>query len=129
MDKKFLTTAFILGGLAVALGAFGAHTLKTVFSADILQVYETAVKYQFYHVFALIITGFLLKSQPIKLWVTAGLLFVVGIILFSGSLYLLCFIKWKQLTDYYWVGAITPLGGVAFIAGWLALAFGLNKKG
>ena len=128
MYKKFLTTAFVLGGLAVALGAFGAHKLKTVFSEDILQVYETAVKYQFYHVFALLFTGLLLKSNAIKVWVIAGWLFVVGISLFSGSLYVLCYLKSQQLTQYYWVGAITPLGGVSFILGWLALAWGLNKK-
>jgi uncharacterized membrane protein YgdD (TMEM256/DUF423 family) len=128
MYKKFLTTAFVLGGLAVALGAFGAHKLKTVFSEDILQVYETAVKYQFYHVFALLFTGLLLKSNSIKAWVIAGWLFVVGISLFSGSLYVLCYLKSQQLTQYYWVGAITPLGGVSFILGWLALAWGLNKN-
>lgn len=127
MHKIFLITAALLAGLSVILGAFAAHQLKQVLAADILQIFETAVRYQMYHALALFITGILYQSFPVKQLRRAGNLFIAGIVLFSGSLYLLCFIKHQNLPAL-WVGAITPLGGVCFIAGWVLLALGIAKK-
>ena len=127
MHKGFLKTAAILGALSVALGAFAAHGLKQILSADILQIFETAVRYQFYHVFALLATGILYAAFPGKLMKWAGYLFIIGIILFSGSLYLLCYAKHNAL-PLNWLGAITPFGGAAFIAGWLMLFAAVTRR-
>ena len=127
MHKGFLKTAAILGALSVALGAFAAHELKQILSADILQIFETAVRYHFYHVFALLATGILYAAFPGKLMKWAGYLFIIGIILFSGSLYLLCYAKHNAL-PLNWLGAITPFGGAAFIAGWLMLFAAVTRR-
>ncbi len=127
MQKIFLRTAAITGAMAVALGAFGAHGLKKILDAELLPVFETAVRYQFYHVFALLGVGILYKEFPGKFMQWAGYLFITGMILFSGSLYLLCYVKHNQLS-LNWIGAITPFGGAAFIAGWLLLFAAINKK-
>lgn len=122
--KRILITAAISGALAVMLGAFGAHGLKKVVTPDMLEVFKTGVQYQFYHTFALFLVGIFMyfgKSKALK-W-AAGL-FMCGIVLFSGSLYVL------TLTGIKTLGIITPFGGVAFIAGWilLALHFVRNSK-
>lgn len=127
MHKRFLQAAAITGALAVALGAFGAHGLKKLLDAELLQVFETAVRYQFYHVFALLAAGMLYKEFPGKFMKWAGNLFLTGMLLFSGSLYLLCSVKYAGL-PLSWIGAITPVGGVAFIAGWLLLFMAVAKK-
>lgn len=127
MHKRFLQAAAITGALAVALGAFGAHGLKKLLDAELLQVFETAVRYQFYHVFALLAAGMLYKEFPGKFQKWAGNLFITGMLLFSGSLYLLCYVKYAGL-PLSWIGAITPVGGVAFIAGWLLLFMAVAKK-
>ena len=127
MHKGFIKTAAILGALSVMLGAFAAHGLKKILSADDLQIFETAVRYQFYHVFALLAIGILYKEFPGKLMVWSGRLFIAGIIIFSGSLYLLCYVKYNQL-PLNWVGAITPFGGAAFIAGWVMLLLAVVKR-
>lgn len=127
MHKGFIRTAALLGALSVILGAFAAHGLKNVLSAANLQIFETAVKYQFYHVFALLAVGVIYKDFSGKLLTWAGRLFIAGIFIFSGSLYLLCYVKQHQL-PLNWLGAITPLGGAAFIAGWGLLFFALAKK-
>lgn len=127
MHKGFLKTAAIIGALSVALGAFAAHGLKKIYSPDNLQVFETAVRYQFYHVFALLAAGVLYPSFPGRLITWAGRLFISGIILFSGSLYVLCYVKHSEM-PLTWIGAITPLGGVCFIAGWLMLFLAVLKK-
>ncbi|MBL0182625.1 MAG: DUF423 domain-containing protein [Chitinophagaceae bacterium] len=127
MHKAFLRTAAITGALAVALGAFGAHGLKKILEADMLQVFETAVRYQFYHVFALLGVAILYKDFPGKFMKWAGYLFTGGMILFSGSLYLLCYVKHNDL-PFNRVGAITPLGGAAFIAGWILLFIAVSRK-
>ncbi len=117
MDKTFLLLASLFGGLAVALGAFGSHGLSGRLSADLLNTYEIAVRYQFYHALALIGVVVALGRWPqagLATW--AGWLFVAGILIFSGSLYLLVF------SGVRWLGAITPIGGVAMIAGWVCLA-------
>jgi uncharacterized membrane protein YgdD (TMEM256/DUF423 family) len=123
MHKNFIAIAALLGALTVGLGAFGAHGLKKILDAGQLAVFETAVRYQFYHVLALLATGILYQTWPGPRLVWAGRLFLAGIPLFSGSLYLLCL-----LPQYPWLGAITPLGGTAFIAGWLLLCAGVLKK-
>jgi uncharacterized membrane protein YgdD (TMEM256/DUF423 family) len=127
MHKGFIKTAALLGALSVILGAFGAHSLKEIFTADILQVFETAVRYQFYHAFALLATGILYKEFANKQVVLAGYFFLAGVLLFSGSLYALCFIEYQHL-PLLWVGAITPLGGLSFILGWVFLFIGVAKK-
>jgi len=94
----------------------------------VLQIFETAVKYQFYHVFALMAIGILYKEYGGKWLQWSGYLFILGIILFSGSLYILCIAKHFHPADKSWIGAITPLGGVAFIAAWVLLAIGCTNK-
>ncbi len=117
MEKTFFLLASLFGGLAVALGAFGSHGLSGRLSADLLNTYEIAVRYQFYHALALFGVVVALGRWPqagLATW--AGWLFVAGVLIFSGSLYLLVF------TGARWLGAITPIGGVAMIAGWVCLA-------
>ncbi|HMK03077.1 MAG TPA: DUF423 domain-containing protein [Ferruginibacter sp.] len=126
MHKGFLQAAAIIGALSVVLGAFAAHGLKKILSADTLQVFETAVRYQFYHVFALLAAGILYKDFQGTAMEWAGRLFILGMILFCGSLYFLCYVKHQQL-PLNWVGAITPFGGAAFIAGWIMLFWGMLR--
>ncbi|MBN8824397.1 MULTISPECIES: DUF423 domain-containing protein [unclassified Spirosoma] len=119
--KFFLQSGALLGVLGVALGAFGAHALRTMLEASgRTATFETAVKYQFYHALALVLVGLLMHafgSNPstMKLLNWAGYSFLGGVLIFSGSLYILCF------TGITWLGAITPLGGLAMIAGWALL--------
>lgn len=115
MSKTILLTASALLALAVILGAFGAHALKARLSPDMIQVYKTGVEYHFYHAIGLLLIGVLsfhLKSGLIN-WVAICLF--AGVLLFSGSLYLL------SVTGIKWLGAITPIGGVSFIIGWILL--------
>ena len=128
MHKGFIKTAAILGALSVALGAFAAHTLKGSFSDYALEIFETSVKYQFYHVFGLLAVGIIYKEFPGKMLLWAGRLFIAGIILFSGSLYILAAIKGAGQSGYNWIGAITPLGGVCFILGWIFLFISCKKR-
>ena len=117
MAKLFITLASLSGILAVVFGAFGAHALKGKLDDQALKVFETAVQYHFYHTFALLVVGVIALNQPqTVLLKSSGWLFVIGILVFSGSLYLL------SLTGVRWLGAITPLGGLALIAGWGCLA-------
>lgn len=127
MHKGFIKTAAFAGALAVGLGAFGAHGLKKIFSPEILQTWETAVKYQFYHVLALLAVGILYDRFANTLINWAGRLFIAGMIIFSGSLYLLCFAKNGEW-GMDWIGAITPVGGVCFILGWLFVLGGVMRK-
>ncbi len=106
----------------MALGAFAAHGLKAILAPDMLAVFETGVRYQMYHAFALFAAAWAFARWPSRAFAIAGGLFVAGIVVFSGSLYLLA------LTDTRWLGAITPLGGLAFLAGWLCLAWGAATK-
>jgi uncharacterized membrane protein YgdD (TMEM256/DUF423 family) len=122
MDRLFITLAAVSGFLAVALGAFGAHALRDRLSADALQIFQTGVSYQMYHALALLAVGILLArfSTDGSVWLNAAAwLFVAGTVLFSGSLYVL------SLSGVTWLGAITPLGGLAFLVGWVALAVGV----
>lgn len=127
MHKGFLVSSAFIGALSVILGAFGAHGLKKIVSSDALVTYETAVRYQFYHVFALALTGLLFASGSTSLMKAAGVLFIIGMILFSGSLYLLTYKSAAQLQGLGWVGPITPIGGSLLVAGWICLALGLSK--
>jgi uncharacterized membrane protein YgdD (TMEM256/DUF423 family) len=116
VGRIFLGLGAISGFLGVAAGAFGAHALRDRLSTEYLAVFETAARYQMYHALALLVVALLLWVRPLGTLQWAGWLFVVGTTLFSGSLYALV------LTGTRWLGAITPLGGVAFLAGWICLA-------
>jgi uncharacterized membrane protein YgdD (TMEM256/DUF423 family) len=116
MGRVFLGLGAMSGFVAVAAGAFGAHALRDRLSAEYLAVFETAARYQMYHALALLAVALLLSLRPLGTLQWAGWLFVVGTTLFCGSLYALA------LTGTRWLGAITPLGGIAFLAGWIFLA-------
>jgi uncharacterized membrane protein YgdD (TMEM256/DUF423 family) len=117
MAKLFITLASISAMLAVAFGAFGAHGLKSRLDDYALGVFQTAVQYHFYHSLALLAVGVIALNQPqTAMLKSSGWLFLIGIVVFSGSLYAL------SITGVRWLGAITPLGGLAFIAGWACLA-------
>lgn len=128
MYHKVIRYASFLGALTVALGAFGAHGLKKIVPPFAVDIFETGVRYQFYHVFALLIAGYLYSKYSNKLIFTAIVLFVTGIILFSGSLYLMTFIMGKGIQGYEWIGPITPVGGLAFIVGWIFLGLGVSSS-
>jgi uncharacterized membrane protein YgdD (TMEM256/DUF423 family) len=128
MHKRFITTGALLGAIAVALGAFGAHGLKKIVPSETVQTFQTGVQYQMYHALALLLTGILYEKCYQKFARIAGILFMIGIILFSGSLYLLTAGKAAETTSLDKAGIITPLGGVAFIAGWLFLFLSAMKK-
>lgn len=115
--------AGLLGALAVVLGAFGAHALRARLSPDLLAIWRTGVEYHFYHVFALIAVAVLASSRPSAWLSAAGWLFLAGIVVFSGSLYAL------TLSGVRVLGAITPIGGLAFIAGWICFAIAAFSKG
>jgi uncharacterized membrane protein YgdD (TMEM256/DUF423 family) len=126
--KLFLVIGTILAGLAVALGAFGAHGLKKLVDAETVGIYQTGVQYQMYHALALIAVGILAQRMETALINYAGFLFVGGIVLFSGSLYLLASFKAMNKSVPSFVYPITPLGGILFILGWILLLFALLKK-
>jgi uncharacterized membrane protein YgdD (TMEM256/DUF423 family) len=116
MDRPFFLLGALLTSLSVALGAFGAHALRERLDAGMLANFETGARYQMYHALGLLAVAWAVSRFPSsQLPVLAGWLFVAGIVLFSGSLYLMAF------TGQRWLGAVTPFGGVAFIAGWVCL--------
>jgi uncharacterized membrane protein YgdD (TMEM256/DUF423 family) len=117
VDRHFVSLGALSAFVAVAAGAFGAHALRGSLPADLLDVFETAAQYQMYHALGLLAVGWLAARCPAGAARLAGWLFVGGTVLFSGSLYLL------SLTGARWLGAVTPLGGAAFLGGWLALAW------
>jgi uncharacterized membrane protein YgdD (TMEM256/DUF423 family) len=117
-ERVFAAIGSIIAALGVAAGAFGAHGLKGVLSTEMLAAFETAVRYHLIHALALLATGWAATRWDSRAIRAAGWLFVAGIVIFSGSLYVLC------LTGARWLGAVTPIGGTAFILGWLALAWG-----
>jgi uncharacterized membrane protein YgdD (TMEM256/DUF423 family) len=120
--KLFLIAAAIFGLTGVVLGAFGAHGLKGVLTADQLASYETGVRYQLLHAVVLLVVATLLPRTDALLLHWAGYLFISGIILFSVSIYLLALRNQLGITTWQWLGPITPLGGLCLIAGWLTLA-------
>jgi uncharacterized membrane protein YgdD (TMEM256/DUF423 family) len=116
MDRTFLLLGAVFGFLGVGLGAFGAHGLRGRLSPEMLAVFETGVRYHMYHALAIVLTALLMPRIGGWLVSTAGWCFVAGIVLFSGSLYALA------ISGVTVLGAITPLGGLAFLAGWACLA-------
>ena len=117
--QRFLALGSILAGLGVAAGAFGAHALKEILDAPMLQVFETATRYVMYHAFGLCIVSWAIDRYPEQRLEKSGWFFLIGILLFSGSLYMV------SLAGIRWMGAVTPIGGLAFMTGWLLLAWGV----
>jgi uncharacterized membrane protein YgdD (TMEM256/DUF423 family) len=115
-DRLFVTLGAVSGLIGVGAGAFGAHALRARLSPALLAVFETAVRYQMYHALALLGAAWVVSRWPGGLATAAGWLFLTGTIVFSGSLYALA------LTGTRWLGAVTPLGGLCFLAGWVCLA-------
>ncbi len=123
MSKTFLILGSLNTLLCIALGAFGAHGLKRILSADMLSVYHTGVQYHFYHAFGIIVIGLLLLHFPkSRLMPISGWLMMVGIVLFSFSLYVL------SLTGMRGLGMITPFGGVSFLTAWALVAYAIWKE-
>ena len=115
MERMFFAIGSISAFLGVAAGAFGAHALKNRLTSEMLEIFEVGVRYQMYHAFGLLVTVWSIIQWPQGHGVTAGWLFVVGTIIFSGSLYVL------SISGIRSFGAVTPLGGLAFLAGWIYL--------
>lgn len=129
MHKNYLALAAIFGGLSVALGAFGAHGLEKITTDEkILHSFHTGVQYQMYHALALLAVAIIFESFPDKRMKWTAVCFITGIILFSGSLYLLTFLKIQESSLVRYVGPVTPLGGLFFIAGWLSFLLAVVKK-
>ncbi|MGH8460179.1 MAG: DUF423 domain-containing protein [Stenotrophobium sp.] len=121
MDRLWLVLGAVYGFLAVALGAFGAHALKARLSAEMLNVWHTGVEYQMFHALALLLVGVLARQSPSANFNAAGWCFAGGVLLFSGSLYALA------LSSVRVLGAVTPCGGLLFLAGWILLAWSATR--
>lgn len=122
MFKLFTTLGAMFMVLAVGLGAFGAHGLQNRLSAEMMEIFQTGVRYHVYHALGLILVGLIATQLPETVWIKwSGWLMCAGIIIFSGSLYLL------STTGTSWLGAITPIGGTAFIIAWILLGVALWK--
>ena len=116
MPRTWVVLGCVFAVLGVAAGAFGAHALRDILAAKSLEIYDTAARYQLIHALALVFTGLGAATWPNSRWRVAGGLFTLGIVVFSGSLYVL------SLTGIGWLGAVTPIGGACFLAGWLIAA-------
>ena len=127
MNRFFISLGAALAGLAVILGAFGAHALKARLEPEQLQVFETGVKYQFYHSLALILLGILAEKINAQSAIYAGFGFIAGIVFFSGSLYLLSMRNILGIESWKFLGPVTPFGGLCFIAGWALLLISVLK--
>lgn len=121
MDRFFFIVGAIMAFLAVALGAFGAHALKNRLTPDMLDIFEVGVRYHMYHALGLLAVAWATSRWPESNVTAAGWAFIVGIIIFSGSLYIL------SMTGMRWFGAVTPLGGLAFLIGWAILVWSLGR--
>jgi len=128
MNKKLLMAGAFTALFAVVIGAFGAHGLKALLPADQLGTFEIGVRYQFYHSFAILLSGILYFHFPNKKIITAGWFFLAGIILFSGSLYLLACREILGITSWTFLGPLTPIGGVLFIIGWAIIIVGVGNS-
>jgi uncharacterized membrane protein YgdD (TMEM256/DUF423 family) len=115
MERFFFITGSLMAFLAVGLGAFAAHGLKTRLSTDMFNIFEVGVRYHMYHALALLVVAWASSRWPQASTHAAGWAFIFGIVIFSGSLYLL------SITGIRWLGAITPIGGLAFLLGWVLL--------
>lgn len=122
ISKRFLIMACLLMATAVSLGAFGAHGLKKIITPEMLAIYQTAVQYQFYHALGLLGVAFIAHVNSTKLVNMAGNLMFIGVMIFSGSLYLLVILNIK------WLGAITPIGGVLMVISWVLLAWSVFRS-
>ena len=121
MDRFFFLSGAVAALIAVALGAFGAHSLRTKLSPEMLAIFEVGVRYQMYHAFGLIAVAWAMARWPDANLNGAGWAFIFGILIFPGSLYLL------SITDVRWLGAITPIGGLAFLLGWAILIWSIGR--
>jgi uncharacterized membrane protein YgdD (TMEM256/DUF423 family) len=128
MHKPALSSGILMAAVAVILGAFGAHYLKQIMGPEQLVTFETGVRYQFYHSFALLACGILYTHFPFKQVKLASTFFLLGIVLFSGSLYALTLLKANGQVGLGGVGILTPIGGLLFILGWLMLFLAVIKK-
>jgi len=128
MNKQFVITAAVFGALAVVAGAFLAHQLKQKMPQSAIEVYETAVRYQFYHVFALLACGILAEKFAGNQIKRAGFFFTVGILLFSGSLYSIAGLMSSDIHIPMVLGILTPLGGLSFILGWVFLTVAVSTE-
>src|SRR4051812_12153524 len=128
MHRLFLIVGTFLAAMAVALGAFGAHGLKKIADAETVSIYQTGVQYQMYHALALILTGILAEKILSGFINYAGLLFIGGIVFFSGSLYLIASLKTMNKPVPVAIGILTPGGGLLFILGWIFLLVALIRK-
>lgn len=127
VNRQLIITGSLLGALAVMLGAFGAHSLTNYLSLSELQTFHTANRYHFYHVFAIFFAWLLYEKTKSKLVKLSGYAFLVGIVLFSGSLYLLAAKSLLQIENWTFLGQATPVGGLSFIIGWLLILAGFLK--
>jgi len=125
---KFLSAGALLGAIAVSLGAFGAHGLKQIVSSADVAVFQTGVQYQMYHTLALMLVAIVYDRLPSKWIMWSGYLFSLGVLFFSGSLYLITALKAAERAVPVIVGILTPLGGLFFIGGWLCFLIGVLKK-
>ena len=121
MPINWWTVGSLYGAASVAFGAFGAHSLRTKLSPEMLAIFEVGVRYQMYHAFGLIAVAWAMARWPEANLNGAGWAFIFGILIFSGSLYLL------SITDVRWLGAITPIGGLAFLLGWAILIWSIGR--
>lgn len=128
MHRSFLIVAAGLAGLAVILGAFGAHGLKQIAPPETIATFETGVRYHFYHSIALLAIGILFERFRNKWIKYAGYAFITGIVLFSGSLYMLTYLKATDTVGLNGIGIVTPFGGLCFIAGWISLVIAFSTK-
>ena len=128
MHSVFVMTGTFLAGLAVILGAFGAHGLKKIVPPETVSTFQTGVQYQMYHALALLFVGMLFEKADNGLMRWAGICFIIGILLFSGSLYLITLLKAKNTVGLSGIGIITPICGLFFVAGWLMMLVGFWKS-
>ncbi|MGV3709279.1 MAG: DUF423 domain-containing protein [Gemmatimonas sp.] len=122
MERTFVILGALSGAIGVGAGAFGAHALRAKLEPRMLEVFETGARYQMYHALALLLIAYAAGRWPGSLTTAAGWLMVAGTLFFTGSLYTMA------LTNVRWLGAITPIGGVCFIAGWLCLALAAQRS-
>ena len=128
MNKKLIIIGAFTSMLTVIIGAFGAHGLKAILTTAQLNTFEIGVRYQFYHSFAILLSGILFFHFPSKKMITAGWFFLVGILLFSGSLYLLACRQTLGIDGWTFLGPLTPIGGIFFILGWGMIIVGVGTS-
>lgn len=128
MHRTYIKLGALIGALSVIMGAFGAHKLKELLAPEVLSSYQTGVTYQFYHAFGLLAVGILYKRYQNNWMEWAGRLFILGIILFSGSLYLLTALQATRQVGLEGFGILTPIGGLLMVGGWLSFFMGIPSS-